>query len=129
MCGGRCCGGGHFFSNKIVLVGMKRIYISGRISGLEFAEYSKRFGEVEVMLVERGLEVVNPVKIKPDCKAPEYKDFMLADLAELWDCGAIYMLANWRESRGARIEHAVAIELGMEVYYEGVNDVRVVGEN
>jgi len=29
------------------------------------------------------------------------------------------MLANWRDSKGARIEHAIAEILGKPIYYEG----------
>jgi hypothetical protein len=111
---------------KIGVVMASKVYISGKMSGLEYVEYSRHFGMVEELLVGRGVEVVNPVKIKPKCVAPEYKDYMLADIGALWDCDGIYMLANWRDSRGARIEHAIALELGLEVYYEGAGDVRMM---
>jgi len=34
----------------------------------------------------------------------------------------IYMLKNWKASYGARCEHRLAKRMGLEIYYEEVND-------
>ena len=48
---------------------------------------------------------------------PNYKaDFEAAELA--LKCESIYMLHGWRESAGAKIEHKLARDLGMEIIYE-----------
>jgi hypothetical protein len=49
-----------------------------------------------------------------------WRECMDVCLHELLRCDAIYMLNNWRTSRGARIELAVAIELNLEILIQGV---------
>lgn len=98
---------------------MDRIYISGKISDLSVDEYSKRFIEAEMKLVEFGYQVINPVKIGE--KLPEnseWSDYMRADIIELMKCDVIYMLSNWKESKGAKIEQRIARELGLRMMYE-----------
>jgi len=43
------------------------------------------------------------------------------DLEMLRRCDVIYMMAKWQESEGARVEHDLAIELGIVVIYETRN--------
>lgn len=40
------------------------------------------------------------------------------DIEILRRCDAIYMMEGWIRSIGARAEHELARELGMEIYYE-----------
>lgn len=49
---------------------------------------------------------------------PTWENCMREALAMLLKCDAIYMLKGWRDSKGARIELALALELGMRVIYE-----------
>ena len=44
---------------------------------------------------------------------------MRDDISALMKCDAIYMLNDWGQSRGARIEYVIAKELGLEIIYEG----------
>nr|DAI09077.1 MAG TPA: protein of unknown function (DUF1937) [Caudoviricetes sp.] len=43
---------------------------------------------------------------------------MAKDIIALLQCEGIYMLAGWEESQGARLEHALAKEGGLVVFYE-----------
>ena len=43
---------------------------------------------------------------------------MRHDIKLLCDCDAIYMLNGWRESAGAKIEHKLARDIGIEIIYE-----------
>ncbi|WP_448826943.1 DUF4406 domain-containing protein [Capnocytophaga bilenii] len=43
---------------------------------------------------------------------------MVKDIVDLLQCKAIYMLQGWQESKGARIEHYIATEIGMPIMYE-----------
>lgn len=38
--------------------------------------------------------------------------------ADLLQCKAIYMLQGWKDSKGARIEHYIATEIGIPITYE-----------
>jgi hypothetical protein len=40
----------------------------------------------------------------------------------MMNCTGIFMLSNWRESKGANIERNLAMQLGMKVYYEDLFD-------
>lgn len=97
---------------------MKKIYISGRISGLTIEESTAKFAEAEKMLNEKGWECVNPMTLVPFDPKLDWVDYMVKDIeAILRDCDRVYMLDSWGQSRGARVERAIAIEEGMKVYY------------
>ena len=95
-----------------------KIYISGKITGLEISEAQSKFKEAEFELLRLELNPVNPMEHVPFNPDWEWKDYMLADIALLFDCEAIYMLDNWGSSEGARIERQIAIEHGMRVLYQ-----------
>lgn len=94
---------------------MKRLYISGPMTGMpdwNYPAFNAKASELRAM----GLEVVNPAEDKePDL---EWSDYLRIDIRLLMDCDGIYMLPGWSESRGARLEHHVARELGFFVVYE-----------
>lgn len=94
---------------------MEKIYISGKIIGLENNEAFKRFDEAEKELKAKGFEVVNPMTIEHN-HDKSWINYMKTDIKALMDCDAIYMLPNWKTSRGAKIERQLAIDLGMKVY-------------
>ena len=41
---------------------------------------------------------------------------MRMSLRQIAACDCLYMLPGWRGSRGARIEHGLALDLGLEVH-------------
>lgn len=96
---------------------MKKIYISGPISGLPLETVYNNFTNAEVRLLEQGYEVVNPINNGLPTNAT-WEEHMRADLRLLLDCDAIYMLEGWEKSRGARIEYALAVDLKMDVQYQ-----------
>lgn len=98
----------------------KRIFISGPISGN--AEYARihRFKPAFIKLLLKGYEPFNPftmMDIWPRKSIKNWHFWMRNGLKFLIDCDAIYMLKGWRKSRGARLEHKIAQELGMEIIY------------
>lgn len=100
---------------------MKRIYISGAISGHD--DYMERFGGAEKKLKKDGWTVYNPAKVGRAIKeavpeAPSYDDYMAIDIRLLQKCDAIYMLKGYEYSNGARREYAEAVKLGMKIMYE-----------
>lgn len=117
----------------------KRIYISGKMGERSLSEATKeKFAQAEARLKAEGLDPINPA-------TSEYQELMLEQLDESredWEdgdigttfneygvmlihdlrfislCDAIYMLADWRLSPGARVEHEYAKALGKEIRYE-----------
>ena len=96
-----------------------RVYLSGKITGLEKEVYTKTFARAEQHYLSAGYEVVNPVKIgetllslNPKAK---YEDFMIRDLEALSTCTHIALLEGWEDSKGALREKKEAEKLGLEI--------------
>lgn len=96
-----------------------KLYISGRITGLPYEEAEKMFNAAQAFLETQGFEVLNPTKNGLAPQAP-WCEHMLADIRMLFSADGIFMLSDWQESRGARIEHGIAKEMGLPVYYCGL---------
>ena len=66
---------------------MRKIYLSGPITGFALKEYHVKFERAESFYKEIGFEVVNPVRISDEilAKNPDakYEDIMKADLEAL----------------------------------------------
>lgn len=93
------------------------VYISGKISGLGLDVAKSKFKAAEIALQERGFLTINPFDLNDD--ATGWKECMINDIAILFgNCDGIFMLNNWRRSRGARIERIIAQELGLFIAYQ-----------
>lgn len=105
------------FSRKIKH-GKRTVYLSGKISGLAYNDYMTKFRDAELAVREsfKGrVEVISPTSLSPLFGIRSWFCYMVPCVAALAACDAIYMLDNWRHSRGARIERLVAIRLGLRV--------------
>ena len=100
---------------------MTKVYLSGKISGLEKEVYEKQFYDAERFYKGCGFEVVNPCRISDailhNNPKATYEDFMQADLKALADCTHIAMLEGWEASNGAKREKAEAERLGLEIMH------------
>ena len=105
--------------NQILKPGT-RVYNSGKISGLPRYEMIAKFEEHDEQIQELGYRAVNPLKSWIPRFAP-WCIHMIADLALLTTCKAIYLQGDWIYSKGARIEKRVAEKLGKIVLFE--NDI------
>lgn len=94
-----------------------KIYISGKITGLPIEEAKALFGYVETLLVAAGHEAVNPMTLVPFDEKLTWVDYMVEDIRALLVCDAILMLPNWTESKGAKVEHAIAVSMGLQCFY------------
>ena len=94
----------------------KRIYISGKMSGMAKEDYKKKFSNAEEYLEKLGFDVVNPSTVDSDIIP--YNDLLWADLRILMSCDAIYMLDNWKNSKGAKAEYYFADAIGLEILFE-----------
>lgn len=94
----------------------QKIYISGKITGLDLKEARAKFARDERMLKGQGYEVVNPMKITGD-NGLTWRECMCDCLEALFYCDAIYMQPDWGASKGARVEYVVARELDLRVLY------------
>ena len=95
-----------------------KIYISGKISGIE-NEAPELFARAELELQAKGFETVNPMTLNHN-HDKSWHSYMKEDVKALCECDVIYMLNNWTDSKGAIIEHTIAMYLGLKVQYEAV---------
>ena len=94
-----------------------KIYLSGKISGTDLDYVRRLFDKVATTLRALGHEVTNPL-CNGLSETDPWEEHIAKDIINLIDCEGIYMLQGWEDSQGARIEHAVAKELGLKVMYE-----------
>ena len=80
-----------------------KVFISGKISGLNYHVAYGKFSNAERTLQQMGYATVNPMKI---CKKNwSWVRCMIKCLWAIYFCDKIYQLPGWQESRGARIEY------------------------
>lgn len=94
-----------------------KIYISGQITGLPEQVAQANFSAAVDKIREWNHEPVNPFWL-PHFHDKSWLNYMREDIKALLDCEAIYMLPNWNESQGAKIELSIAIQLGMKIIFE-----------
>lgn len=94
-----------------------KIYISGKITGLNLDEVRQRFDDAEALLLELGFDVVNPLKNGIADDAP-WEKHLCKDIELLLPCDAIYMMDNWTDSTGASIEYDIALRMGKDIWFE-----------
>ena len=100
----------------------RRIYLSGGMSGVDRADYVRRFSEAENILRKHGYGVINPCNVWV-CRWPWIYRVMEWALGKQWAyavvlcydllllmtrADGIAMLSGWQQSRGAQIENYVA---------------------
>lgn len=94
-----------------------RVYIAGKISGMDREEAVELFEVAQLVIEVNGHEAVNPFEVAEESPRKEWQDYMCECHRALLMCNAVLMLPNWHDSRGARIEYAVAREMGIPVYF------------
>lgn len=104
---------------------MKAIYIAGKMTGLPKFNFPA-FYAAEEQLRAAGWIVYNPARIDNEkgfdenldhkFTLEEVKAFAVQDIdILLHKVKAIYLLRGWRDSKGARAEHAIAEWLGHQI--------------
>ena len=118
-----------------------KIYISGKIGEEVLSEATRqKFARAQRLLEAKGFDVFNPTTsglgahAESLAKAAEYKtsfyqEILLCDLAQLAQCEAIYMLADWSNSNGANVELDFAVATGKQRYWELEEDAKVFCED
>ena len=89
-----------------------KIYISGKISGLEKTEYEMNFEKAEFDIFYKYFDyskiIINPLDLKPFLGIKNWWCYMITDLYNLRKCTHIAMQNNWTDSKGAVIEYFFA---------------------
>ena len=93
---------------------MKRIYVSGPMTGYKNFNYDAFFA-AEERLKARGYKVCNPARNQV---CATWHDYLRLDIKQMMDCQAIYLLRGWEASHGSRVEFWLAESLEFEIMYE-----------
>ncbi|MGL6025675.1 MAG: DUF4406 domain-containing protein [Vibrio sp.] len=93
---------------------MMKIYVAGPMTG--WPDFNKpAFNAKAAQLQNDGFTVLNPA-ILPD--GLEHHEYMQICLPMVRVSDAVYMLDGWELSKGAKMEHDLALELGLPVLYQ-----------
>ena len=109
---------------------MRKVYISGPISGYDIKERIATFARCEKWWTDKGFEVFNPLRADDgdhgqtsDGKATPTKEewvgFMGRDIPEVANSDILCLLSRWKESSGCNIEYWVAKRWGLWLTEEG----------
>nr|DAT65323.1 MAG TPA: deoxyribosyltransferase [Caudoviricetes sp.] len=94
------------------IINGKKVYLSGQIT--EKKNYKGLFLFVEELVkLCNAFRIFNPASQIPD--SLDHEQAMKRCVAALAEYEAIVMLPGWRTSKGARLEHDIALACGMHI--------------
>ena len=103
--------------------GRYTVYIAGPITGKPGYNVDV-FAAAERHLTACGHTVVNPTTLhEGPLGSLSREEYMRTDIRALLDCEAIYLLPGWQDSRGARMEHDIAVQIGLVRMWPCAEDV------
>ena len=94
-----------------------KIYIAGKVTGLQHKDVEAKFEKAKAELVAQGHSVFIP-SVLPAYDDVSHDDYMHICYAMIDICDAVYMLKDWQKSKGARMELQYAADFGKEIFYE-----------
>jgi hypothetical protein len=96
------------------------VYIAGPIANTD--DFCERFKQARLEVAQLGYQPVCPVEINGFDNtmrdADNRRAYLQKDIAALMNCDGIYLLRNWENSRGARLEKLIADGLDMIILYQ-----------
>ena len=93
----------------------KKLYISLPISGRNLDDVKRRAEYLKNSIISEEYEGVTPFDICPDSTLP-YSELMGRDISGLMECDAVLFDYDWNESKGCRIEMAVAQICNIQIH-------------
>jgi hypothetical protein len=91
------------------------VFITGPMTGIEKNNYPAFHRAAARLRGDYGCGTLNPANA-PD--GLSYRQYMSLSTQQVLCTTAIYMLPGWKDSPGARAEHALAEAIGLKVFYE-----------
>lgn len=93
-----------------------KIYIAGKISGLNRSNVIQKFETAQKSLSKKGHQVFIPC-VLPAYEEVSHEDYLHICYAIIDVCDAVYMLSDWQQSEGARLEYEYAIEKKKQIFF------------
>ena len=94
-----------------------KVYIAGKITGLDEALVFKKFNESKRQLRRQGCSVMSPAVLASN-DGFAHSDYMHICFTMIDVCDAVYMQKDWRDSKGARMELQYARSCKKKIFYE-----------
>lgn len=98
-----------------------KIYIAGKISGLNRKDVIKKFEAAQKSLSKKGHQVFIPC-VLPAYEEVSHEDYLHICYAIIDVCDAVYMLSDWQQSEGARLEYEYAIENNKQIIFQKIEE-------
>lgn len=105
-----------------------KIYIAGKVSGLDYQEAVANFAKTEKQLIDAGIapeNIVNPTRRVPE--GTPWKEAMDICIELLQGCTAIFIQRGWQSSIGTKHEIKNAQQLRLDMYWEEMHDMATIG--
>lgn len=92
---------------------MQTVYVSGPMTGLP--DFNRPAFHVEAARLRAlGYQVESPAE---NTGGGSWLGYMRLALVQVAICDWLYMLPGWERSKGAEIEHRLALDIGLAVFY------------
>ena len=98
------------------------VYIAGKITGEDPVKCAEKFNRAEERISARGYHVVNPMKLVEP--GTPWHAAMRVCFRELTKAQFIYLLPDWRQSYGAKLEIKMAIDLSIATMKDDMLELR-----
>jgi hypothetical protein len=106
---------------------MKRIYLSGKISGLSMDEARANFARLaEYVRKVRGVDciIINPLELNEGID--DWKTCMFNCLEALDECDEAFFMPNWYQSPGSNIEAYWCSAQNMKIKLVEIKDLKTM---
>ena len=94
--------------------GMDKMYLSGPMTGLPNYNH-ELFNRVAQEFRQVGFSVCSPAEFFDGDTTKERKEYMREAVKYMLEADTIVLLPGWQESKGARLEAAIATELDLTI--------------
>lgn len=96
-----------------------KVYIAGKMTGLEVDDIMNRFNSTEKFLIEKGYAVMNPAVLwnLGDPSRFDRNEYLQINYAMIDQCDVLVVLPDFEDSYGTTREIKYAMEIGIPVYY------------
>ena len=99
-----------------------KIYVAGKITGEEilpcYNKFQSKCVELQNELALLPKNTINPLRISGIHFGISHEEAMRLCFEALKSCTHAYFLKDWKDSKGAKMEHQFCIENGIKIMYE-----------
>lgn len=95
---------------------MKKIYIAGKVTGLPEKPTAEKFAKASQAIKDNNMDAINPIEVVND-PTTQWDAAMKLCVAALLTCDAVFALLCFDDSRGAKVEIWLAMNLAIPIFY------------